>query len=170
VESRRFNECDIIGELDRDEKGNVLVGEPDADGRYRDRAGAPTNERGYLIAPATGDVINNLNGEPMFIVEDLDERGEVPAPYNVEKHNFNAHQCRGDFDLDRNGHAVVNPGRGTVSGMSPTKGSMKGSPDKGSPTKGYADKRGTKVSRRGYRVDPAGNMLDNYGRKKFDRS
>lgn len=27
--SRRFNECDIIGDLDRDEKGNVIAGEPD---------------------------------------------------------------------------------------------------------------------------------------------
>ena len=26
AESRRFNECDIIGNLDRDDKGNVLVG------------------------------------------------------------------------------------------------------------------------------------------------
>lgn len=25
--SRRFNECDIIGNLDRDEKGNVIVGQ-----------------------------------------------------------------------------------------------------------------------------------------------
>jgi len=25
----RFNECDIIGDFDRDEKGNVITGEPD---------------------------------------------------------------------------------------------------------------------------------------------
>ena len=24
LESRKFNECDIIGDLDRDEKGNVI--------------------------------------------------------------------------------------------------------------------------------------------------
>jgi len=29
TESRRFNECDIIGDLDRDEKGNVVPNEPD---------------------------------------------------------------------------------------------------------------------------------------------
>ena len=27
IKSRRFNECDIIGDLGRDEKGNVIVGE-----------------------------------------------------------------------------------------------------------------------------------------------
>lgn len=30
AESRRFNECDIIGKLDRDEKGNVIAGEADS--------------------------------------------------------------------------------------------------------------------------------------------
>lgn len=28
-DSRRFNECDIIGDLDRDEKGNVITDEID---------------------------------------------------------------------------------------------------------------------------------------------
>jgi len=60
-----------------------------------------------LIDPKTGDVINNLNGEKMFPKKDLDERGEIPAPFNVEKHNFNPHRSRGDFDHDRNGKAVV---------------------------------------------------------------
>ena len=34
----------------------------------------------------------------------------------------------------------------------------------------YSDKRGSKVSSRGYRVDDKGNMIDNHGRKKFDKS
>ena len=32
------------------------------------------------------------------------------------------------------------------------------------------DKRGSKVSSRGYRVDEKGNIVDNHGRKKFDKS
>lgn len=32
MDSRRFNECDIIGNLERDEKGNVIPGETSADG------------------------------------------------------------------------------------------------------------------------------------------
>jgi len=27
----------------------------------------------------------------MFDKKDIDEKGEVPAPFNLEKHNFNPH-------------------------------------------------------------------------------
>jgi len=60
-----------------------------------------------LIDPKTGDVINNFNGQVMFKKQELDERGELPSPFNVEKHNFNPHQTRGDFDFDRNGKAII---------------------------------------------------------------
>lgn len=56
----------------------------------------------------TGDIVNNFNGEVMFKFGELDEKGEVPAPFSIEKHNFNPHQIRGDFEYDRNGKAVVN--------------------------------------------------------------
>ena len=36
----------------------------------------------------------------MFDKKDIDEKGEIPAPVNVEKHNFNPHYCRGSFDYD----------------------------------------------------------------------
>jgi len=75
-----------------------------------DKDGNPTNERGYLIDPATGDVVNNVNQKKMFDKKELDERGEIPAPFNVEKHNFNPHEIRGIFDHDRNGRAVVSRG------------------------------------------------------------
>ena len=39
-----------------------------------DKNGKPTNERGYLTNPATGDVINNLNGDKMFDKKELDDR------------------------------------------------------------------------------------------------
>jgi hypothetical protein len=89
AESRRFNECDIIGDLERDEKGNVVAKEDGKSG-YKDKSGEPTNERGYLV-DENGDVVNNLNGEKMFGIDDLDDRGEVPAPFSIEKHNFNPH-------------------------------------------------------------------------------
>jgi hypothetical protein len=34
----------------------------------------------------------------MFAQRDLDERGEVPAPFCIEKYNFNPHNLMGDFD------------------------------------------------------------------------
>jgi hypothetical protein len=43
----------------------------------------------------------------MFDSRQLDDRGELPAPFNVEKHNFNPHEVRGDFGYDRNGKAVI---------------------------------------------------------------
>jgi hypothetical protein len=154
VESRRFNECDILGDLERDKKGNVITNEPvtgkkDGKLKYLDNKGIPTNERGYLIDPKTGDIVNNLNGKKMFDKKDLDDNGEVPAPFNVEKHNFNPHLSRGDFDYDRNGKPIVK------------KASKPGK---------FEDKRGAPVSQRGYRVDPDGNMIDNNDRKKFDKT
>lgn len=74
---------------------------------YRDKDGRETNERGYLIRQNTGAVVNNFDGQTMFEKDDLDEKGEVPAPFNVEKHNFNPHLIRGDFDYDRNGKPVI---------------------------------------------------------------
>ena len=147
VASRRFNECDVIGSLPRDDKGNVVVPEADKKGKYTDRDGRQTNARGYLIDPKSGDVINDLNGEKMFGSKELDDRGELPAPFNVEKHNFNPHAVRGDFGFDRNGKAII---------------SKDGSG-------GFKDKRGTAVSSRGYRIGSNGDMLDNHGRKKFDK-
>lgn len=106
AQSRRFNECDVIGKLERDDKGNVLASQ-DQNGEFRDKDGQLTNERGYLIDEKTGNVINNLNGDTMFRKNELDDKGEVPAPFNVEKHNFNPHLVRGDFDFDRNGKPII---------------------------------------------------------------
>lgn len=84
----------------------------------------------------------------MFNKSDLDERGEIPAPFSLEKHNFNPHTIRGDFDFDRNGKAMI----------------LRDKNGK------YVDKNGVRVSSRGYRIDSYGNIIDNFGRKKFDRS
>ena len=43
----------------------------------------------------------------MFDKKDIDERGEVPAPYCVEKYNFNPFTIRGDFEFDRVGKPII---------------------------------------------------------------
>lgn len=58
---RTFNEHDVLGELDRDDKGNVIVLE-DKTGRKHDKSRRAVNQRGYLTDPKTSDVIENLNG------------------------------------------------------------------------------------------------------------
>jgi hypothetical protein len=94
---RLFNENDILGDLDRDEKGNVVV-LLDNQGKNKDRAGKITNKRGYLIDSNSGAVLENLTFKEMFPYDDLDDRGEVPHPYCVERYNFNPHNVMGDFD------------------------------------------------------------------------
>jgi hypothetical protein len=47
---RTFNENDILGEFDRDEKGNIILLQ-DKHGNFVDKLGRKVNERGYLINP-----------------------------------------------------------------------------------------------------------------------
>ena len=35
----------------------------------------------------------------MFNKADVDEKGEIPAPYCVERYNFNPHDVMGDLDF-----------------------------------------------------------------------
>jgi len=97
---RTFNVNDILGDLDHDEKGNVVVPPADNGGNHYDKSGALTNRRGYLLDPSSGDVLENLNGETMFPKKDMDERDEVPGSFAFEKYNFNPHQLMGDFDFE----------------------------------------------------------------------
>jgi len=57
---RTFNENDILGEVDRDEKGNLLVLK-DARGEIIDKDGNPINKRGYLVDPKSGAIVENQN-------------------------------------------------------------------------------------------------------------
>lgn len=106
AEKRNFNENDILGDFDRDEKGNVIVLQ-DENGNYVDKQGHRVNEKGYLIQPETGDIVENMNQQKMFDHKDMDERGEVPAPFCVEKYNFNPFNIRGNFDFDKQGKPII---------------------------------------------------------------
>lgn len=94
---RTFNHNDILGDFERDSQGNVVINK-DQQGTNRDIQGNITNLKGYLVDPTSGDVIENLNGQVMFPARDIDERGEVPGQFCVEKYNFNPHLMMGDFD------------------------------------------------------------------------
>ena len=87
---RTFNVNDIYGDLDRDDKGNVVV-DKGQNGDGRDKQGNLTNERGYLLDQGSRNVIENMDHQQMFASSDMDERGEVPGPFCVEKYNFNPH-------------------------------------------------------------------------------
>lgn len=47
-EKRKFNVNDILGEFDRDEKGNLVILENE-NGELVDKNGKRVNEKGYLI-------------------------------------------------------------------------------------------------------------------------
>jgi hypothetical protein len=61
---RDFNEIDILGTLDRDEKGNIIVPIDENTGSKRsfDHQGRPINLYGYLVDSETGAIIHNKTG------------------------------------------------------------------------------------------------------------
>ena len=151
-ESRTFNVNDILGELDRDDRGNIIVLQ-DSQGNSVDKDGNPCNIRGYLQDQATGDILENYSKRKMFDAKDLDEKGEVPAPFCVEKFNFNPHDLMGDlnFEYDNNTGRAIPQLLQTKQGF-------------------YVDKKGRRVNRFGWLVQGGnGHVVDKFGRKKFDR-
>ena len=140
-QKRNFNEHDILGLFDRDEKGNIVILQ-DASGNWVDKLGRRVNERGYLV-DVTGGIVEGRQQQVMFLKEDVDDRGEIPAPFCVEKHNFNPFNLRGDLDRTRR----VSFG-------------------KDGETK---DKLGRLINKRGWLVDGQGHIVDYNGVKKFDR-
>ena len=84
----------------------------------------------------------------MFNQTDLDEREELPAPFCLEKHNFNPHDCMGDFDYVNGKPNVIQKAPGV-----------------------FYDKCGRKVNEKGWYIQSTqlGHIIDKDGRKKFDR-
>jgi len=60
-----FNEHDILGDLDRDEKGKVVVIK-DSQGTFRDKRGNLTNQKGYLLDKKTYAIVDKYNSLTMF--------------------------------------------------------------------------------------------------------
>lgn len=106
-DKRKFNVHDITGDLDRDEDGNLILDKRNSKGELTDKKGRKINEKGYLIDGKTGDVVENSRNKKVFDKKDLDERGEIPPPFNLEKFNFNPHDIRGYFDRDAQGNELI---------------------------------------------------------------
>ena len=98
--------------------------------------------------PSTGNIIENSHQQTMFQHQDLDERGDLPLPFCVERYNFNPFNIRGDLDTDRQGRLIISKNKN---------GDM-------------VDKKGRKINKRGWLIDQKGNIIDKNGnRKKFDK-
>ena len=146
-ELRTFNVHDILGDHDRDERGNVIVGR-DSQNNTRDRDGKLTNERGYLLDEKTGAVIENQTGGAMFPAQDLDDTGEVPAPFSLENHNFNPHNLMGDFDYKHGKPQLMKTQQGF-----------------------FMDKKSRRVNNHGWMVQAGREHLIEFsGLKRFDKT
>ena len=99
---RDFNEIDVLGTLDRDEKGNIIVPVDERTGAKAssDKLGRPINHYGFLIDPESGAIVHERTGQMVFPAADLDERGNIPMPYAIEKFNFNPFDLLGTFFFD----------------------------------------------------------------------
>ena len=76
----------------------------------------------------------------MFDFTELDKNGDVTPPYNIEKHNFNAHNVIGDFKYDKQGKPMLTKNRNGE----------------------LVDRLGHLVTTRGYRLDGNRNLVDNF--------
>lgn len=104
---RKFNVHDIYGDFDRDDKGNPVLLQ-NVNGDWKDKQGNSVNEKGYRIDEKTGDIVEKEKGKKVFDKKDLDERGELPPPFNIERYNFNPHDIRGAFDRDpKTGEEII---------------------------------------------------------------
>ena len=116
--------------------------------RSTDRDGRPINGYGYLIDPETGDVIHRVTGTRVFARKDLDERGNIPMPYAIEKFNFNPFEMLGTFFYD--------DVEDQLSFQKTHRGGR------------IIDELGRTVSLQGFLVDKDGSIIDKHGVKRFD--
>jgi glutathione peroxidase-family protein len=83
----------------------------------------------------------------MFDKKDIDDTGEIPAPFCLEKYNFNPNDIIGDCDKDKQGKPVI-------------KKDKKGR---------NVDKKGRQVNRKGFLADDNGHLISRKKTKKFDK-
>ena len=80
----------------------------------------------------------------------MDDRGELPPPFNLERFNFNAHDVRGHFDRDAEGNEIIGNKRDAQGNI--------------------LDKLGRKVNEHGFLIDSLGNLVDKRGRIKLHKN
>lgn len=87
-------------------------------------------------------------------------------------------KLQGDFDFDKNGKPIIKKnakGEWVDKNGNPLPNEFDIDSDGNPilvhvPSTAMVDRRGTEVTSRGYRLDKDGNIIDNQGRKKFDKS
>lgn len=68
---RSFNENDVLGHLNRDDKGNVRILQ-NKEGLFIDKHGSLINQKGYLLDPQTLEIVDTHQRNPQFQPSQLD--------------------------------------------------------------------------------------------------
>ena len=97
---KMFNEHSIMGEFDKDEKGNIIL-LTDQRGNLVCKNSRKVNEKGYLRDRYGHILYGSKNRVRAFSEKDLDERGEIPLPYSWDRYNFNAFDVTGNLHTDQ---------------------------------------------------------------------
>lgn len=96
----------------------------------------------------TGNVVHNQTLAVVFQAKDLDERGNIPMPFAIEKYNFNPFDLLGTFFYDD----VEDP----LSFVKSQRGGR------------YIDELGRQVSLQGFLIDAQNSIVNKKGVKRFD--
>lgn len=144
-----FNEHSIMGEFDKDEKGNIIL-LTNEKGNLVCKNGRKVNEKGYL-RDRFGHILYATKGRVRaFSEKDLDERGEIPLPFSYDRYNFNI------FDVI--GNIATNPATGSPKKFEHRRGES------------ITDENGFLVNSKGYLVDSSGNIISRTdGEIKLDK-
>lgn len=148
LSSKEFNEHSIMGEFDKDEKGNIIL-LTNAKGNLVCKNGRKVNEKGYLRDRYGHILYGAKNRVRAFNEKELDDRGEIPLPYSWDRYNFNAFDVTGNLKSNSRSNS---PAR-----MENKKGGT------------LTDRNGYQVNNKGFLIDQNGNMVSrNDGEIKLD--
>ena len=104
INQRSFNIFEVVGNFPMDSSGNIVDRDQTIiESNFLDRDGFLVNEKGFLINEVTGAIRSRYTYDDLFKPEvgDLEDLGELPMPYRLEKFNFNPHRITGSFDYDK---------------------------------------------------------------------
>jgi hypothetical protein len=139
---KKYDIKDIMGELDKDRNGNMII-RRDKDNQMVDKRGRRVNNKGYLIDDM-GNVINN-EGKIMFERFTLSADNEIPKLFPFLK--FNIDDIKGDYEMDPLGNPMLHK---TRDGQ-------------------LVDAKGRKVNEKGYLLDENGHIRNKRGYKVFSK-
>jgi hypothetical protein len=94
---------DLLGVLDKDRKGNIIIRRDPKTGKMVDKLGKLITAKGYLCDD-DGNIINN-EGKMLFEKDTLTKDGEIPKLFSFLK--FNIDEVKGDYEMDPLGNPML---------------------------------------------------------------